>query len=61
MILIHEKLEGIQFNPEVQMLLCTGSFPVCLGFALSFHVLTFEDLASFWAYSFSICFSLPLA
>lgn len=57
-------LKRIKFNSKGQMVLCVGFFFVCFGFAfffLSFNILTCEDLASFWVYSFSICFSLLLA
>ena len=60
MILNHEKLQRIKCNSRIQMLLCT-SFLFVLVLLFSLNALTWEDLASFWRYSFSICFSLLLA
>ena len=62
MILIHKKTEK-----KCVELWSTNPFMLrflsCLLWFCSvlFNVLTWEDLASFWVYSFSICFSLLLA
>ena len=62
MVLIHKKTEK-----KCVELWSTNPFMLrflsCLLWFCSvlFNVLTWEDLASFWVYSFSICFSLLLA